>query len=134
MTRRLAFLSYMPRNARIDSCEAAAYNIGDWYLTHLTRGNGMSLIVRTGLTLSVFWVAACVLAPHASSGVSLPGASPKTSLGRTKSGQVQLGTVPTDQVRSGTVGGSVHLAPLQSHPHGRAYAAWVAEWWRWALE
>jgi len=26
------------------------------------------------------------------------------------------------------------IAPIQSHPHGRAYSAWAAAWWQWALE
>ena len=30
--------------------------------------------------------------------------------------------------------GNLHVAPIQSRPHGRSYAEWIAEWWRWILE
>ena len=25
------------------------------------------------------------------------------------------------------------IAPIQSHPHGKSYAAWATSWWKWAL-
>src|SRR3954464_11552058 len=94
----------------------------------------MSLTARTGLVLSVLCASACVFAHSASSGVSLPGKAPRPLPGHPSSGRIHTGSVPTGEIASGVIGGSVHVAPLQSHPHGRGYATWVTDWWRWALE
>ena len=68
----------------------------------------------------------CLLACPAFAGQSLLSDRP---------GQVRSGQVRSGQVGSGTSSsGNLHIAPIKSHPHGRSYSEWIAEWWRWALE
>lgn len=52
-----------------------------------------------------------------------------------KSAQALPGKVPSGKVPSGAVpAGKVAIAPIQSHPHGKTYSQWSAEWWQWGLE
>ena len=82
----------------------------------------------------MLWGAACAFAPSASSGVPLPQRAAEPPPGQVRSGQLKAAKIPTGQVASGALGGPVHIAPLESRPHGKSYATWIAAWWKWALE
>ena len=91
-------------------------------------------VARISVAVIALWGAACAFAPSASSGVSLPRPVAEPPPGQVRSGQLSAAKIPTGQVASGVRGGAVHIAPLNSHPHGKSYAAWIAAWWKWALE
>ena len=94
----------------------------------------MFSVARTSVAVTVLWGAACAFAPSASSGISLPQPVAEPPPGQVRSGQLRAAKIPTGQVASGALRGPVHIAPLESHPHGKSYAAWIAAWWEWALE
>ena len=91
-------------------------------------------VARISVAVIALWGAACAFAPSASSGVSLPRPVAEPPPGQVRSGQLSAAKIPTGQVASGVRGGAVHIAPLNSHPYGKSYAAWIAAWWKWALE
>jgi hypothetical protein len=91
-------------------------------------------VARIGVAATAIWGGACAFAPSASSGVSLPQPVAEPPAGQIRSGQLSAAKIPTGQVASGVLGGPIGLAPLQSHPSGKSYAAWIADWWKWALE
>jgi hypothetical protein len=45
---------------------------------------------------------------------------------------IMSGATAPDQASAGTT--NPRIAPIQSHPHGKTYSEWAAEWWQWALE
>ena len=91
-------------------------------------------VARIGVAVTALWGAACAFAPSASSGVSLPRPVAEPPPDQVRSGQLSAAKIPTGQVASGVRGGAVDIAPLNSDPHGKSYAAWIAAWWKWALE
>lgn len=44
---------------------------------------------------------------------------------------LMLGTIAPDIANAGQ--GNPRIATIQSHPYGKTYGEWAAEWWQWAL-
>jgi len=47
-------------------------------------------------------------------------------------GIIMSGAIAPDLALAGR--NNPRIAPIQSHPHGKTYSEWAAEWWQWALE